>query len=815
MRSKPSGIRELQVARGIITVRWVTIPIVFAAALLSKSHLGMVFQIEPIYAICCLLACLNVFFSVHFSLLSRQLSMTHGIAGLKKLLMIIVSSSFSDLKYHGLRKLYKFPGAGLKLITIIYLIFLEAIKDMSFNPLGLRNVVHTQVLGDLTIIIALARFTGTTESPILFMTAVPITIVSAMNGFKWGFAYSFLAVFSWLALSFMIRHQVITHIKFYSPAYGDLSQSTGWIASKSFISFSGLIMTSFFANKLTSLFKERIYYLNSNLYKARSKANMTDLIASQISDAWIVTDIKGTIEKVKSDDNKFFQSQLIGKNLFTQFPEFEKNGLAYIMQAAVTGSRRRNVENIKIRSDQKTEHIFDVAINSFKDAKNQTRILLLLIDKTEINYLRSQTKQLNSSVIQTKTSFEQKALENAEVKSLYEDTSRQLQEKLVEVNLLKQNIEELKKDRRLSEKEKKEDQDRLASLKAQKDDLLSEMEYKQMLLENVSEAGELCNEIDLLIKLIEDRTKTLFNFDNTCLHIFKAQNSDNRITEVLDARKISPRLLEIPRKSPETLNPVIDNGRPVIINAQIAHEESTTLSVKDKQTNRLVAYIPVRHDGKVLGMMMLEKYGQIDNSDIMIEMLSNYLQYSASVIKSAIANDKTRKINDSLNKKLQRFFVQLDSIKTMVLCRPVDETRAFNTMLRKLSNVSDITDALFTRVHRDGSYEMIARIDKSKHFDLNSTESKILSTLKLNLLHKVSLNVKEHSQICTAYPLSHGNELLGVVYTYQEVKNPIEVDSDTSVMDFCISILRDQLALYVLSEEKEVWQSFYKQNLLA
>ncbi|HQG26927.1 MAG TPA: hypothetical protein PLY73_00095 [Candidatus Ozemobacteraceae bacterium] len=51
-----SGLRELQIAQGLVTLRWAAIPILFGFALLSTRLLGMSFQIAPIYVLCCLLA---------------------------------------------------------------------------------------------------------------------------------------------------------------------------------------------------------------------------------------------------------------------------------------------------------------------------------------------------------------------------------------------------------------------------------------------------------------------------------------------------------------------------------------------------------------------------------------------------------------------------------------------------------------------------------------------------------------------------------------------------------------------------------------
>ena len=215
MNNNRSGLRELQIAKGLIAIRWASIPVLFGFSLISKHFLKMSFQIAPIYVLCCALATLNIFFTIHFSLLSRQLVLTKGLSGLKRYLISYISRFLHGIKDNGIKTLAGIPKVAFRIITTLYLMLLEALKDVSFNLLSLKNVMHTQIICDLAIITMLTRFTGTAESPMIFLLAVPITVSGAVMGFKTGGIYAILAILSYLGTCFAVSYKFLPHIKFY------------------------------------------------------------------------------------------------------------------------------------------------------------------------------------------------------------------------------------------------------------------------------------------------------------------------------------------------------------------------------------------------------------------------------------------------------------------------------------------------------------------------------------------------------------------------------------------------------------------------
>ncbi len=812
MTANRSGIRELQIARGLITLRWASIPLIFGFSLFSLHGLGMSFKIEPIYILCCILAVLNVYFTLHFSLLSRQMAVTHGISTLKRLLLRVVSQLFSGIRTRGLRGITSLPLAISKVAAIIYLMLLETVKDLSFNPFSLSNVMHTQVISDLTVIMLLTRYTGSIESPVFLLNVIPITVAGAVMGLGSGAVYSAVAASAWFVTGMLVKFQFLPHIKFYPPVYGDLSQCSGWLYSNSAVMATGLFATAFLAHKLTSVFKERIFFLNDHLYKSNSRAIASTFAAEQGAHAWLITDSAGNVEKVKVDRNGFFPSDLGGKNLFTAFPELEQYGMGYVIQAVLTSGSRRVLEKIKIASGEGTEHIFNARISCFRDCDDKQKILAIFEERTEEIFLKNRVENLTRELAEINSSLEKVSLENRENFRSFEEMQKSALEKSVEIELLNQKLKDYKSENSNQNNQITGLMTELATIKSSNDQLSAELDYKQLLLDEVSELMNACGEIEELVALIEKRTRDLFNLDHTCLHIFKAEDSDHQRGEILDIRKASPRLLDIPRNNPEILNPALNEGRPVIINAQITPEKSASLAISNGQMQRLVAYIPVRHQNKILGMMMLEKYGHEDNPELVINMLSYYLKHSAAAIRNAITNRDARSKNEKLHLSITRLYTQLDSIKAMVYSKPEDEERPFASMLNEFGRLAPVKDAMLVRIGNDESIEVCSRIDRSRQLVINAAETEVLAVLKANPRNKITIDLGEDEGGCMTFPLLHNSRLLGAIFVYYSHETGIP---EETILDFCVKMLRDHFALYVMNEEREIWESFYRETLSA
>ncbi len=813
MRSNRSGLRELQIAKGLITLRWASIPIIFGFSLISRNLFGMSFQIAPIYVLCCVLALLNVFFTVHFSALSRQMVLTKGLSGLKRYLVFFISRHLHDLREKGIKSLAAIPIGVLKLFSILYLMLLEALKDVSFNLLSLKNVMHTQVIFDLLIITLLTRFTGTTESPMTYLAVVPVVVAGSVMGFRTGGIYSFLTVAAYITTSLLVSYKVLPHIKFYSPSFGDLSQCTGWIASNAFIMLIAFSATTYLAHKLTSVFKERIYFLNDLLYKSRTKAISSTFAAEQTSAGWMILDSEGNVERVKIDRNGILPSDLAGKNVFKVIPEMEQYGIGYLMQSVYTGGNKRSIDKVKITSKEGTEHRFSCKLFAFSDCDETTKILMVIEEQTETLYLRKKVESLKKEIAETRINLERTSLENKENRQAYEETLKTANERAIEIEILNQKVREMNENETNQANKISSLMAEVASLKSANDELTSDLKYKQMILDEISELLNVCDKIEDLTSLIESKARTLFKLDNTCLHVFNSSETPMRVNEILDTRKASPRLLDLPRRNPSALNPVLNEGRPVVVQAQINNENSASMSISNGSMHRLVAYVPVRHEGKILGMMMLERFGQEENPEAMIKMLNYYLKHSAATLKAAISNKELQDKNLKLNSTIAYLHTQLDSIKTMVTCDPEEDMHPFGKLIFELGKFGKVQDAILVRTHNDESFEVLSRLDKSKQLELNQLEEKVFETIKENPNHKATINEREEDKVLNAFPLKNGNRLLGalLIYTPEGMTKPETRD----LIDFTVRLIRDRISLYIMNEEKELWENFYRENLSA
>ena len=174
-----SGLRELQIAQGVVTLRWAAIPILLGFSVLSTKLMGMIFAVEPVYILSCLLAVVNIYFTIHISMLSRQLALRHGTAGLRRFLVRSLTHFTGHLRGGGPRALGELPGITIRIMTVFYLMVLESLKGLRFNVLSLENVMHSQVIVDILAIVLFVRFTGSAESPLGLLLAVPVIVASA------------------------------------------------------------------------------------------------------------------------------------------------------------------------------------------------------------------------------------------------------------------------------------------------------------------------------------------------------------------------------------------------------------------------------------------------------------------------------------------------------------------------------------------------------------------------------------------------------------------------------------------------------------
>ncbi len=807
-----SGLRELQIAKGLVMLRWASIPILFGFGLLSTRLLGMSFQITPIYLLSCFFAVLNVGFTIHISLLARQLALRKGQVAMRRFLLRIVSQLMADLRAQGLRGVLAIPRMGLKILATIYLMVLEALKGVRFNLLSLENIMHTQVIVDLAVIILFVRFTGSSESPLTMLMVIPVITAGAVMGFYRGGMYALTASSAYLFLCLLIHFKAILHIKFYGPQFGDLSQSWGWAIGSFIAMVVALLGTAYLSHNLTAIFKERIFFLNQLLDQNRRDSLAQVNVAENVSSAWFILDPTGVVIRFRRGKAGLFPVNLAGKNLLEEIPVFKQYGLGYVIQSVLTGSRSREIERIKIQSQEGTVHTVSSRLMPITDHENKQLVLLIVEDITEYVFYRDRVEDLKHQLDATKTDLEKVSLESKEANQQLMKSLKLANDRSVEIENLTRGLKEIegvkggldgKVDHLVGE---------VAALKAKNDGLSAEISYKQLILEELTELLKNCSRLDVLSAIIERRTKALFKLDNTCLHIFQSPEAPSRMNEILDTRKASPRLLDLPRKNPKVLDPVLIEGRPVFIKAEILPDKaSAAMALTNAPVQRLVAYIPIRDGGHVIGMMMLDRYGVEENPERMLELLTFYLSHTAIALKNAIATQDLEVQRNALESTIHSLEAQIDGLLGL-MNQPADsQENQFRNFLRAFCRITGTTDGLMVRVHNDGAFQILGRCDMSKPLELRTVEEKVLKTLQANPAHRATVKELAEGMLLLGYPIKLGQRLCGVLF----LQHPETVQPPSAIVEVGVKLASQQLCLYVLGEEKELWENFYKENLTA
>lgn len=809
--SNRSGLRELQIAQGLVTLRWAAIPILFGFGMLTTRGFGMSFGITPIYLLCCLLALLNVFFTIHIAMLSRQLVLRRGTAALKRYLLAVINHFQASVKERGVSALFSLPRLFLRLFSILFLFLLESLKGVRFNPLSLDNIMHTQVTGDILLLTLLVRFTGSPESPLIFLAVVPVIVAGAVLGFYTGAVYATLAAAAYLALSLLVNARLLTHIKFYGPQIGDLSNSPEWAISSFFTLMTALLGAAYLAHNLTSVFKERIFFLHQLLEKSRREGLAYAAVAEAVPTAWFLLDAQGNVLKYKRGKISILPGNLLGQNILEAVPAFKQYGMGYVIQSVITGGRAREVERIKFQTPEGTSHTLACRLLPLIDAEKRPLVMLLAEDITESLFLRERVEELKQALDATQIELEKTALEGKETNQQLMKTLKVASERTIEVETLTQRVRDL-------ETQKLGMEDRItgllnetAALKATNDAIVTDLNHKQVILEEVVELLRHSTQIDALAALIERRTKSLFKLDHTCLHVFRSPALPTRMNEILDTRKASPRLLDLPRKNPKVLEPVLNEGQPVVIKAEVHPDHSASLAISNGPVQRLVAYIPVRHGKDILGMMMLERYGPEENPERLISMLTYYLSHTAIALKNALATRSLETQQQNLTATIKSLDAQIESFLDLARISMTEGDQPFQKYLQALGRICGAADGIILRLHSDGTIQPLARLDSTRRLELRPLEEKVFKTLRANPSHKAVIKEPTEGVTLLGYPLNQGNRLVGALFL--QIPNPDP--ALLNVVDVGAKMAADSLGLFVLNEEKELWENFYKANLTA
>ena len=805
--------RELQVAQSLVNLRWASIPVIFGFSFAFIYTFKMSFTLEPIYILCCVIALFNTYLTLHISMIDCQLSITNGLNTLKRVMMKVVSQFFADIKANGIRGILALPKIMAKIFAVTYLMFLETLKDFPINLFSLHSVMHIQILFDIAVIVALTRFTGSTESPMFFLASIPVAVAGSIINSRAGIVYAVLACCGWLLNSMLIRYGLMDHIKFYSPMFGDLHRCDGWIASFTMVTAVSFGAFAIISHKLTQVFKEKIENLDKSLEESWSSSVTYKHVALAQHNPWVVLDDNYQILNLKTYGSELLDSSMIGKVITESLPDLAKSKFEFVARSVADYHGFKKIDEVKLNFKDNSEHIFDLTISYFKEFDGSNRMMICFHEKTlEVNR-KELTDNLRKECSQAQNSIDMLKKENADLHQSMDNLVKISSDKSVEIEVLNTKINDM-------DLEASGLNDRISGLmnqvaltKADNDTLKAELDNREMILEDIADFMTNCSELDVLVNQIEHRIKDLFGLENSCFHVFDSGDVSKQKNEILDMRKVSPRLLDIPRNHPETLDPALNDGRPVVFSAVIRSEKSSaSIAVSNGDLKRMVAFVPVKENEDLLGMMMLEKFGVNENYDTIIDMVSHYLKCIAGAIKNAIENRKVQRMNSELHQDITKIHNKLDSVKTMFFSDYSKDTRPFGGMLFEIGKLIPLRDAMLVRILHDGATSVCSRIDQSKSLEMNVIEERIIDEIKIKHGNKISFKSENGMDDCVAYPIVDRNRLIGVLFLYLNEK--LE-EQDNATAEFCIRMLSLEFALYVLNEERSMWESFYSCSIPA
>ncbi|MBF0543642.1 MAG: hypothetical protein HQM08_04375 [Candidatus Riflebacteria bacterium] len=806
---KNSGIRELQIANGLVTLRWIAIPMLLGFALISTRKLGMIFPIEPLYITSCILAILNIYFTIHISMLSRQVLLRHGQSVLRRFMVRSISSFINRLKSKGVMVFFQIPGISFKLISSIYLMVLEALGGLRFNLLSIKNVMHSQVIMDTLAIVFFIRFTGSTESPLTLLSVIPIIMAGAVLGWRTGAFYAIVASCGFLGLGLLVNFRFLTHIKFYGPQFGDLGISTGWTISNFMVLLFSLLGTAYISNHLTNNFKERIFFLTQFLDKSRKESSAQICVAENCSNSWVLVDPDGIVIKYKRGAINLFPQKLLGQSILEEMPVFKQYGLGYILQSVLSSRKNREIDRIRVQTKDGLTHNISCRVFPIIENNKQPNAIILIEDITEVLSLREKVESLRQNYDGIKQELEKNRTDTNDLNQQLAQSLKIGNERAQEIVSLNQKVKEF-------EESKNGDAGMITSLSAQLtclkgafDSRNAKLSYKQMILEEMTELLKSCTQLENLTSMIERRSKALFKLDNACLQIFPTPPNLIKMEEILDHRRASPRLLDLPRKNPKVLEPVLNEGQPVVIRAEVRPDNTASMAITKGNLQRLVAYIPIRHGTDLIGMMMLDRYGAEDNSEKMLEGLAYYLGHTAIALKNAIETrnleTKLQKLTDSIE-KLEGHTKSLFKLINFV---PSLNERPFSEFAENMASFIGANDVMIVRLHSDGTKQCLARYRNDIGYTLLPIEEPVVRSIVANPKNKAIVKGLENEILMAGFPLCQGPKLSGALIIHFKDR----LETIPPLLETSVRLAEGHLSLLILREEKELWENFYQTNL--
>lgn len=823
--NRSAGLRELQIAKALVSLRWIGILLIFSFSYIAKHSWNLSFSIIPIYFIVLFEALLNVFFTCHISLLSRQIFISKGLAGIKRLLIFLFYRLHKDIIQNGIFVLLRIPVFTLKLSSAIGLFFLESLKSIRFNFLLLENVLHTQIFFDIFLLLLVIRFTGTAESPFIYLLFIPIIVAGAVMGYKTAFIYASLVALSYLALCLSINVKLLRHIKFYGPHIGDLSISTEWSYSSFIILYSTLIGTAYFSSHLTKMFKERIFYLFQLLEQNRVEAESNQMLSKFPHYTWFLLNENFEIVRYNLGIFKSKQNNFYGQKISEHLPSLEHLGFSNILLHSLSSFKKHSLEKIRIKAkdsnslenDDKNENDLIVNIHIIPQLLGSTKTphaLVIFEDVTKIIQQEIKIKEMTNTINHYKLEIEKLSLENKELNQSLCQTYNQYEITNKQIIELTEHIKKLEQENKNLKQEKEEIARENIANKIELQHAKSELKLKIKTIEEIYEYIKYSSNFENFINLFEKTLKQEFQLDFVSVQLFRSQNIELIIDEIYNSNRNPPKVIEFLKHNRNIIESIITEQKPHIIEFD-SNYNTTNITISKRKYNDYYGLLPLVNDKMVLGIAICEKSIPNNESEEIFNSISKYLNHISLILKPLVKirdQDSDIKLLQDKNTELSSLLFSIFEIVKISFSS--NSENSINNFVKLISKVCKCDEVLMFRYYNDGTSSILARYKKA---DIeNSKIDVFIDEVYQSLIEDYSKPIKtknkyNNEQFVYAYPLFQGTKFIGGLIIALQYQN----DFLMNFLDIVAKLASENLSLVVLNEEKEIWENFYKEHLSA
>ena len=165
-------------------------------------------------------------------------------------------------------------------------------------------------------------------------------------------------------------------------------------------------------------------------------AYASNFASEQQKDAWLITDEKTNIEKIKIDSRHFFSPSVLGLNLRETFSELESKLTDVFIKNLIENRQRCRVEKVKLQSSEDKSYVFDICLTSFIDCDDKNKLLLFFEDNTVEENSKTKVIELKNEIQALNEKLENLNNENTKNNNLIINLQDTINSRIVDMELL-------------------------------------------------------------------------------------------------------------------------------------------------------------------------------------------------------------------------------------------------------------------------------------------------------------------------------------------------------------------------------------------